>query len=184
MPELFANREGFANPEDCEEFIVTKGMRERKAKLDEISDAVIAVAGGFGTLEELSEMMVQKQLGYNHKPIVILNTNGFYNDLVKFFDRISGEKFAKENTIKTYYVTNSHEDAINYINKYVPDYSLDRFAKLKQYKTFIIQHYKVNLYSKYSIIFKKYDENGNAEGKTIYYNESNETIATQWGNSI
>ncbi|MCQ2754376.1 MAG: TIGR00730 family Rossman fold protein, partial [bacterium] len=51
MPEIFANREGFANPEDCKEFIITKGMRERKAKLDEISDAVIAVAGGFGTLE-------------------------------------------------------------------------------------------------------------------------------------
>ena len=74
------------NEDFCNEFYLTDGMRERKAKLDEKSDAVIALAGGFGTLEELSEMIVQKQLGYNKKPIVILNTNGFYdklNDLEK-----------------------------------------------------------------------------------------------------
>ena len=49
----------------CDEFYLTKDMRSRKAKLDECSDCVIAMAGGFGTLEELSEMFVQKQLGYN-----------------------------------------------------------------------------------------------------------------------
>ena len=71
----------------CDEFYLTKGMRERKAKLDEKSDAVIALPGGFGTLEELSEMIVQKQLCYNNKPIVILNTAGFYDYLLKFFER-------------------------------------------------------------------------------------------------
>ena len=45
-------------------------MRERKAKMDEMSEAVVALPGGFGTLEELSEMIVQKQLGYNKKAIV------------------------------------------------------------------------------------------------------------------
>ena len=45
---------GVGNPEDCDDFILTSGMRERKAKMDEISDAVIALAGGFGTLEEIS----------------------------------------------------------------------------------------------------------------------------------
>ena len=64
---------GCGNPEDCDEFILTSGMRERKAKMDEISDAVIALPGGFGTLEEISEMIVQKQLGYNSKPIVLLS---------------------------------------------------------------------------------------------------------------
>ena len=66
---------GFGNPDDCDEFILTTGMRERKAKMDEVSDGVIALAGGFGTLEEISEMIVQKQLGYNNKPIILLNTN-------------------------------------------------------------------------------------------------------------
>ena len=73
---------GFGNSEDCDEFILTSGMRERKAKMDTISDGVIALAGGFGTLEEISEMIVQKQLGYNKKPIVLLNTKGFYNHLI------------------------------------------------------------------------------------------------------
>ena len=86
MPEKLANI-GLANPEDCDEFYVTKGMRERKAKLDELSDAVVAIAGGFGTLEEISEMITQKQLGYSNKPIVILNTNGLYNSLVDFFEK-------------------------------------------------------------------------------------------------
>ena len=76
---------GVGNPEDCDNFILTSGMRDRKAKMDEISDAVIALAGGFGTLEEISEMIVQKQLGYNNKPIILLNTDGFYNNLIKFF---------------------------------------------------------------------------------------------------
>ena len=75
MPEKLKNLG--VSTDGCDEFYVTAGMRERKAKLDSISDAVIALAGGFGTLEELSEMIVQKQLGYNKKPVVLLNTNGF-----------------------------------------------------------------------------------------------------------
>ena len=55
-----------------DEYHITKGMRERKAKMDELSDGTIALPGGFGTLEEVSEMIVQKILGYNNKPIVFL----------------------------------------------------------------------------------------------------------------
>ena len=51
MPEKLYNL-GVGNPEDCDEFFLTSGMRERKAKMDEVSDGVIALAGGFGTLEE------------------------------------------------------------------------------------------------------------------------------------
>ena len=109
---------GYGNPEDCTQFILTKGMRERKAKMDEISDGVIALAGGFGTLEEVSEIIVQKQLGYNNKPIVFLNTKGFYENLIKFFDAIIENKFAKDETKNLYYIANSPSDAINYIKEY------------------------------------------------------------------
>lgn len=105
--------------EACDEFFVTKGMRERKAKLDEVSDAVIALPGGFGTLEELAEMIVQKQLGYNKKPIVLLNINGFYNNLNEFFEVIISEKFAKEKSREMYYLANSPEDAIEYLKNYI-----------------------------------------------------------------
>ncbi len=117
MPEKLANV-GLANPEDCYEFYITKGMRERKAKLDELSDAVIAIAGGFGTLEEISEMITQKQLGYSNKPIVIMNTNGLYNHLIEFFEKIIEQGFADKELRKVYYVANSPEDALNYIENY------------------------------------------------------------------
>ena len=109
---------GFGNPDDCDEFILTSGMRERKAKMDELSDGVIALAGGFGTLEELSEMIVQKQLGYTNKPIILLNTNDFYTNLSIFFDSIIREGFAKENSKELYYIAKTPEDAIKYLISY------------------------------------------------------------------
>ena len=109
---------GYGNSDDCDEFIITTGMRERKAKMDEISDAVIALAGGFGTLEEISEMIVQKQLGYNDKPIVLLNTDGFYDGLTSFFNAIIENNFAKNGSEKLYYIANTPNDAVEYIKSY------------------------------------------------------------------
>ena len=104
----------------CDEFYLTPCMRTRKAKMDELSDAVIALAGGFGTLEELSEMIVQKQLGYNQKPIVILNTNGFYDKMLEFFEIIIEEKFAKNTARNLYYIAKTPKEAIEYIKSYKP----------------------------------------------------------------
>ncbi len=109
---------GYGNSEDCEEFIITSGMRERKAKMDERSEVIIALAGGFGTLEEISEMIVQKQLGYNKKPIIFLNTNNFYTNLIKFFDDIIKNNFAKSGTEKLYYIAQTPKDCIQYIKEY------------------------------------------------------------------
>ena len=104
--------------DNCDEFHLTQGMRDRKDKMDKISDAVIALAGGFGTLEELSEMIVQKQLGYNKKPIVILNTDGFYDNLLRFFDTIISEKFANKLTANLFYVASNPYEAVDYIKNY------------------------------------------------------------------
>ena len=117
MPERIAGF-GCANPDDCDEFVVTEGMRERKALLDSKSDAIIALAGGYGTLEELSEMIVQKQLGYNNKPIIILNTNGFYDNLIRFFEDIISMKFANNESRNLYYVANTPQEAIEYLKTY------------------------------------------------------------------
>ena len=117
MPEKLYGY-GVGNPQDCDQFILTNGMRERKAKMDELSDAVIALAGGFGTLEEVSEMIVQKQLGYNKKPIVLLNTNGFYNNLKAFFDEIISNGFAKRESSNLYYIAENPNDAFDYIKSY------------------------------------------------------------------
>ena len=106
----------------CDELHITKCMRTRKEKLDNLSDAVIALAGGFGTLEELSEMIVQKQLGYSDKAIVILNTDGFYDNLLQFFDKIISEKFAAEEMRAAYYVAKTPQETINYLKNYKPQF--------------------------------------------------------------
>jgi len=128
MPQKLADM-GFTNPQDCKEFYITKGMRERKAKLDEISDAVISIPGGFGTLEEISEIIVQRQLGYNYKPIVFLNTANFYDKLIDFLNYFISENFAHEVSRNIYYIAQTPEDAIEYINNYIPDKSLEKFAR-------------------------------------------------------
>ena len=104
--------------DNCDEFHLAVGMRDRKQKMDEISDAVVALAGGFGTLEELAEMIVQKQLGYNKKPIIILNTSGFYDKLLEFFDIIIEEKFANRISKELYFVAKTPQEAIDYIKTY------------------------------------------------------------------
>lgn len=118
IPEKLHNL-GVGHP-DCDELFITTGMRTRKQKLDEISDAVIALAGGFGTLEELSEIIVQKQLGYNNKAIVILNTAGFYDSLLKFFDEIMAKSFAIPESKEFYYVAKTPKDAVEYLMNYKP----------------------------------------------------------------
>ena len=128
LPEKIYNL-GLATP-NCDNLIVTDDMRTRKARMDKESDAVIALAGGFGTLEELSEMIVQKQLGYTTKPIVILNTNGFYDNLINFFNDIFEKKFANKDNKNCYYVASTPQEAIEYIKKYVPQY-FDVYQKIK-----------------------------------------------------
>ena len=127
MPEKLYNLG--IHPGECSKFILTKGMRERKAKMDELSQAIIAFSGGFGTLEELAEMIVQKQLGYNNKPIVLLNTNGFYNNLVKFFDDIISQNFAPKISREIYFVASTPKEALDYINNY--DFSKNNYLDAK-----------------------------------------------------
>ncbi len=118
---------------NCHNFIVTKGMRERKAKMDELSDGIVVLSGGFGTLEEVSEMLVQKQLGYNNKPIVFLNTDNFYAHLIDFFNKIIKENFAPKETTTMYFVANTPQEAIDYLKNYKNeeiDY-LDKKLKIK-----------------------------------------------------
>ncbi|MBE7708702.1 MAG: TIGR00730 family Rossman fold protein [Cyanobacteria bacterium SIG27] len=127
MPEKLYNLG--IHPGECSRFILTKGMRERKAKMDELSQAIIALSGGFGTLEELAEMIVQKQLGYNNKPIILLNTNGFYDNLIKFFDDIIEQNFAPKISKDIYFIAKNAKEALDYINSY--DFSKNNYLDAK-----------------------------------------------------
>lgn len=77
------------------ELIMVDTMHERKTKMNELSDGVIALPGGFGTLEELFEMLTWAQLGLHRKPIALLNTNGFYDELLSLLQNMVDKGFLK-----------------------------------------------------------------------------------------
>lgn len=119
--------------EQCDNIYITKEMRERKAKMDELSDAVIALAGGFGTLEEISEMIVQKQLGYTDKAIIILNTNNFYNHLLNFFENMIGQNFANTDMHEACFIAQNPHEVINYLKNYKPKhFEVDKKLNLSE----------------------------------------------------
>ncbi len=104
----------------CDELTVTKCMRERKAVMDERSDAFIALPGGYGTLEEILEIITLKQLRYHNKPIVILNINHFYDKLLEHFETVIHQQFAKTECSELYFVTEDIFSALDYIDSYEP----------------------------------------------------------------
>jgi uncharacterized protein (TIGR00730 family) len=100
---------------DSDEFIVTNTLRERKEIMDQRSDAFIALPGGYGTLEELLEIITLKQLEYHKKPIVILNINNFYSKLIAQFENLIAQQFAHQNHANLYTIVQTPQEAINYI---------------------------------------------------------------------
>lgn len=112
------------------EIIVSGDMMERKAKMRELSDVFIALAGGFGTLEEILEVITLKQLGYLHSAIVFINTNGFYDDLFRQFEKSFEEKFAKESYRKLYFIADNAAEAMEYILKYEPEETVNKWFEV------------------------------------------------------
>ncbi len=104
--------------ENSHEVIVTQDMMERKARMREISEAFIALPGGFGTLEEILEVMTLRQLSYHTKPIVFINTNNFFDNLFKQFEVSYVEQFAKEVYRELYFEAGNSEEALVHILNY------------------------------------------------------------------
>lgn len=78
------------------QLIITENMQERKLKMHELSEAIITLPGGYGTLEELFEMITWAQLGLHQKPIGILNVNGFYNELLQMLHTMVHQGFLRQ----------------------------------------------------------------------------------------
>ncbi|MGM0407480.1 MAG: TIGR00730 family Rossman fold protein [Bacteroidota bacterium] len=78
------------------ELLIVESMHERKTKMHELSDGVIALPGGFGTMEELFEMLTWAQLGLHKKPIGILNINGFYDPLINLLENMVEKGLLKQ----------------------------------------------------------------------------------------
>ena len=93
--------------------IETETMHERKRMMADLSDGVIALPGGCGTLEELLEIITWKQLGLYLNPIVILNINGFYDSLLEMLQRAVDENFMRKEHSAIWKVASEPEEAVN-----------------------------------------------------------------------
>jgi hypothetical protein len=79
-----------------DELMVVGSMHERKAKMAELSDGFIALPGGWGTIEEIFEMLTWAQLGFHEKPCGLLNIASYYDPLFAFLDQAVRQQFVKE----------------------------------------------------------------------------------------
>ncbi|HSL87373.1 MAG TPA: TIGR00730 family Rossman fold protein [Bacteroidales bacterium] len=91
----FMDDEGWGHS-TLKDMIITPDMGERKRKMFSLADAVVALPGGPGTLEELTEAITLKQLGLFKGPVIILNTLGFYDPLIELFDRMIKGNFLRQ----------------------------------------------------------------------------------------
>ncbi len=110
IPQFMVD-EGWNNPSSTRT-IVVQTMHERKAKIADMSDGMVALAGGIGTFEELLECLTWKQLGLHSKPVVILNTEGYYDSLLAAIDRMVAEHFIRPVHKEMFTVVSRAEDVI------------------------------------------------------------------------
>ncbi|MVX36544.1 TIGR00730 family Rossman fold protein [Myroides sp. LoEW2-1] len=100
------------------ELFLVESMHDRKAKLNELSHGVIALPGGYGTLEELFEMITWAQLGLHKKPVAILNTDHFYDPLLLMIDKMVEKGFLKQINKEMLIVSDQIEDLLDRMEKY------------------------------------------------------------------
>ncbi|RFS24921.1 TIGR00730 family Rossman fold protein [Chitinophaga silvatica] len=115
----FLQRKELAH-DNLTELILVDTMHERKTKMNELSDAVIALPGGFGTMEELFEMLTWGQLGLHGKPIGLLNTNGFYDSLIQLSHTMTENGFLSAENRDMLLCSDNIEDLLLKLEQYQP----------------------------------------------------------------
>lgn len=118
-PEFF-NVDG-ALFEHCDEMMKTQTMRERKMLLEQHSDAFVVTAGGIGTFEEFFEILTLRSLDRHKKPISILNTNGYYDNLLEFLSVGVKQNFLREDNLNLYFVSDDVDEILSYLENYQDD---------------------------------------------------------------
>lgn len=100
------------------ELILVESMHERKTRMNDLCDGVIALPGGFGTLEELFEMLTWAQLGLHKKPIAILNINGFYDSLIQLTEVMVSKGLLKDVNQQMLLVSDNIDDLLDKMKNY------------------------------------------------------------------
>lgn len=102
--------------ENADEMIITTDLGERKRVMRDKADGFVTLIGGTGTLDELSEIIEEKKLGFHDKPIVVLNTDHFYDGLLTQYKRMNDEGFLNIPMDKLFAVIDTPEEAITYLD--------------------------------------------------------------------
>ncbi len=104
---------------DCTELIITDDLSTRKNTMINRSDVFVALPGGFGTLEEIMEVITLKQLQIHSKPVIFLNTNNFYGPLQDFFENIFRNRFTSDRFRELYYMAPDVKAIEKYLDNYM-----------------------------------------------------------------
>ncbi|WP_238389964.1 LOG family protein [Arenibacter aquaticus] len=113
------------------QLIITKNMHQRKLKMHELSDAILTLPGGYGTMEELFEMITWAQLGLHQKPIGLLNINGFYDELLAMLRTMVTKGFLKQDHYDMLLVDNTVDGLLDKMRSYQP-LPLPKWIKIEQ----------------------------------------------------
>lgn len=116
IPEFLQTRE--IGHQNLTELIIVKSMHERKTKMNDLGDGIIALPGGFGTIEELFETLTWVQLGLQNKPIGVLNIGGYYDSLIAFIQTMVTSGFLREIDEKLLIVKDNIDDLLREMKNY------------------------------------------------------------------
>ena len=110
----FFNKPGVLH-QSCSEMIFTETMRQRKEIMEQRADGFIMTPGGIGTYEEFFEILTLKQLGRHEKPIGILNTAGYFDDLDRLLEDTAEKGFMAADCLKLYFISDDVETLLDYM---------------------------------------------------------------------
>ncbi|MHB9034613.1 MAG: LOG family protein [Anaerolineae bacterium] len=102
----------------ADEIVVTETMAERKQAMESRAEAFIGLPGGIGTLEELLQVMTLKQLQYLAKPIILINTCGFYDLILAHLHKLVDEAFMRSEFLQLIHVAGNASEALEIIERY------------------------------------------------------------------
>ena len=105
--------------DQCDEFIYTETMRERKGIMDEKAEGFLLAPGGIGSFEEFFEILTLKQLGRDDRAIVLLNTLGAFDAMLRMLEELAERRFMSKNCLELYFVADTPEQAMEYLAGYV-----------------------------------------------------------------
>ncbi|MGS2762100.1 LOG family protein [Sinomicrobium sp. M5D2P9] len=116
LPDFLRNKE--IAHERLTELLLVETMSQRKIKIEEMADGIIALPGGYGTLDELFEALTNAQLQLHRKPVGLLNTEGFYDGLVQLLDTMTSRGLLKEVNRNMLLVSEHIDDLLDKMDRY------------------------------------------------------------------